>query len=400
MGVFISYSHKDKRWLDRLRVHLKQLEDKGVIDPWDDTRIKTGEKWRDEIKRAIVSAKVAVLLISADFLASDFISKNELPPLLAAEQTRGLIILPVIVSPSRFAQTESLSSFQAINPSLKPLNGITKSKQEELFVKLTLEIEAALTNLSEIPQKDLDLILPRKAKGGLISAIQTSTPYFRITSTSFFKLKKSDYVTVVNGQGAVRSRSGARYNYPGATTVYLTEDIETCFAERLFYYQRECVRGIDFSELTGVLPRFEIEFVLWEVRFNQDIENVVDLGSLEAHDYFEIPPFLNLNPSQDFDMLKRKRAEIQAKGYKGMRVPSSRARNHGNLIVLFDDQSRNVHSIIPYRMLIRLVTKEGKPFDNIHEFLDSNAGEVKILTTTLPSNGEAYKNWKRVEFHS
>src|ERR1044072_399505 len=121
MGVFISYSHKDKRWLDRLRVHLKQLEDKGVIDPWDDTRIKTGKKWRDERKRAIVSAKVAVLLISADFLASDFISKNELPPLLAAEQTRGLIILPVIVSPSRFAKTESLSSFQAINPSLKPI---------------------------------------------------------------------------------------------------------------------------------------------------------------------------------------------------------------------------------------------------------------------------------------
>jgi hypothetical protein len=399
-GVFISYSHKDQRWLDRLKVHLKHLEDRGIIDPWDDSRIKTGEKWRDEIRRAIASAKVAVLLISADFLASDFIAKNELPPLLMAQKTSGLIIIPVLVSPSRFAQTESLSTFQALNPNLRPLSGLSKTKQEELFVKLTLEIEAALVNLSEVSPKHIDHILPKKSKSTLVTFLPAGAPYFRITSSVFYHSDPTDYVNVVNGQGAVMSSRGARYNYPGVRTVYLSEDLETCFAERLFYYQRECVGGIDMSAYTGVLPPFEQEFVLWEVTFKRDIAKVVDLGNLKAHEYFKIPPFLNLNPSQDFDMLKRKRAEIQAKGYEGIRVPSSRAKKHGNLIVLFDDQSKNVDCIIPYRILIRLVTRERKPFADIQEFLDSNAGDVKILNSPTPANGEAYKRWQRVEFNS
>lgn len=142
--VFISYSHKDLSWLQRLQVHLKPLERVGIITRWDDTNIKAGAKWRDEIEHALNRARVAILLISADFLASDFIIKNELPPLLQAAASQGAMILPVIISPCRFEKMESLVQFQAVNSPSKPLTGLNKTKREEIFVKVADAVEASL----------------------------------------------------------------------------------------------------------------------------------------------------------------------------------------------------------------------------------------------------------------
>jgi hypothetical protein len=140
-SVFVSYSHKDARWRDRLQVHLKPLIRNGKIDLWDDTRIRTGDKWRDEIENALDNAKVAILLVSADFLASEFISTNELPPLLKLAKQRGVRIMPVILGPSRFAESE-ISQFQGINSPDSPLSGMKKKDAESVLVALSREIEA------------------------------------------------------------------------------------------------------------------------------------------------------------------------------------------------------------------------------------------------------------------
>ena len=141
--VFISYSHKDKDWLKRLKIHIKPFEKKGIIDLWDDTKIKPGMLWREEIKKALDTTKVAILLVSANFLASDFIIENELPPLLSAAEKEGAVIIPVILRPCAFSESE-LEKFQSINPPSKALSGMSEHEQEEVLVNAAKSIKEAL----------------------------------------------------------------------------------------------------------------------------------------------------------------------------------------------------------------------------------------------------------------
>jgi hypothetical protein len=141
--VFISYSHADAPWLERLQKHLRPLEREGAL-VWDDTRIKAGGQWREEIREALTETKVAILLISADFLASEFITTDELPPLLKTAEEDGATILPVIISPSRFERTESLSRFQAVNDPQKPLVQLRRANRERELDKVARAVEDAL----------------------------------------------------------------------------------------------------------------------------------------------------------------------------------------------------------------------------------------------------------------
>lgn len=144
LNVFVSYSHNDIEYLERLKIHVKPLEKKGVLDFWSDTKIKSGSKWEDSIEVALEKAAVALLLISADFLASDFIVGNELPPLLNKAEEKGLVILPIVVKPCRFKQDENLSRFQCVNNPTIPLSKMLENDREELYVKVVDSIEGIL----------------------------------------------------------------------------------------------------------------------------------------------------------------------------------------------------------------------------------------------------------------
>jgi hypothetical protein len=144
--VFISYSRRDEVWLERLRVHLRPLERAHAhrVEYWCDKNINAGKRWREEIEQALISTKVAVLLMSADFIASDFIASVELPSLLDAAEKEGAVILPLIVNHSSFKDIPSLSQFQAVNDPSKPLAGLDESEREKVLVRLTEAVERCL----------------------------------------------------------------------------------------------------------------------------------------------------------------------------------------------------------------------------------------------------------------
>ena len=110
---------------------------------WDDTKIESGAKWKDKIVNALASAKVAVLLVSPNFLGSDFIAKHELPPLLEAAEKQGLVILWVYVSSCLYDETE-IKNYQAAHDIAKPLNSLTLAEQDNVLAQLCRKIKTAV----------------------------------------------------------------------------------------------------------------------------------------------------------------------------------------------------------------------------------------------------------------
>ena len=113
-----------------------------IFEIWDDERIRDGNNWKEEIKKALIESTAAILLISTDFLVSDFIKNDELKPLLNMAESKGTLILPLILSPCRFLKISSLNKFQAVNnPKDQILTDLNKHEQEVILEKLTDDVE-------------------------------------------------------------------------------------------------------------------------------------------------------------------------------------------------------------------------------------------------------------------
>lgn len=150
--IFISYSHKDREWLDKLQTMLVPLRRNNSIDIWDDSQLKAGDKWKVEIEKVLGRARVALLLVSPYFLASEFISNNELPPLLEAAEKKGLTILWVAISDSLYQETQ-IESYQALNDPSTPLDTLTPAVLSRELVKISKQIKAAASAPIEQEEK-------------------------------------------------------------------------------------------------------------------------------------------------------------------------------------------------------------------------------------------------------
>src|ERR1700730_4105611 len=119
--IFVSYSRKDRKFLNEFEAMFTPAIRDGIVDFWDDSRLLPGDMWKDRIQQALANARVALLLVSSNFLASDFIAKYELPRLLSRAQEGGLFVYWVYVGPCLYQQT-SIANYQAAHDISRPLS--------------------------------------------------------------------------------------------------------------------------------------------------------------------------------------------------------------------------------------------------------------------------------------
>ena len=161
--IFISYSkfdHKSKAFIER---HLGSLRHLGNVELWHDGEIRLGDDWFEEIETKLNSCNVAVLLISTDFLGSDFCMNEEVPTLLEKRRREGMMIAPILVRPCAWKIVPWLAAIQMLpqrDPPTDhdtPLLTLSKLKQEAELTKVVIEIHRFLEEKSKLRE------MPREA---------------------------------------------------------------------------------------------------------------------------------------------------------------------------------------------------------------------------------------------
>ncbi len=141
--IFVSYSHKDETLRDRLSAHLSSLERSGVIIEWHDRRIPPGDEWEEAIDERIETARMILLLISSDFMKSDY-CQSESKRALERRENGEAIVIPVILRPCDWPNTP-FCKLQALPRDRKAVT--TWENEDEAFTNVVEGIRKAIEEL-------------------------------------------------------------------------------------------------------------------------------------------------------------------------------------------------------------------------------------------------------------
>ncbi len=145
LEVFFSYSHRDETLCNELNAHLSALKRQSVIKNWTDRQITAGNDWRDEIEKHLDSADLILLLVSADFLNSDFCYLIETSRALLRHESGDARVIPVIVRPVDW-QGLPISKLQALPKDSKPVT--SWENHDEAWTNVAQGIRKAIEEMA------------------------------------------------------------------------------------------------------------------------------------------------------------------------------------------------------------------------------------------------------------
>jgi RNA polymerase sigma factor (sigma-70 family) len=127
--IFFCYAHEDELLLNKLKAHLRPLQRQGLIDVWHDRDISAGTKWEEEINTHLNEANIILLLVSPDFMDSDYCYGKEMQRASERDQRGEARVIPIILRPVYWQGI--LGKLQALPTNGKPV--ISWAKREMAF---------------------------------------------------------------------------------------------------------------------------------------------------------------------------------------------------------------------------------------------------------------------------
>lgn len=139
-GIFISYAHEDLSWAQLIHKSLSLVASKNGYEIWLDRMINTGEYWENKIYSEIEKSSIAILVLSHDFLNSNFILNKELPRIFAEKERRYLKVFPIMVRSCPYTLHEDLAKFQFFNDPEKPFASLQQWEVDKELTRLSYEL--------------------------------------------------------------------------------------------------------------------------------------------------------------------------------------------------------------------------------------------------------------------
>lgn len=254
--IFISYSRKDIAYKEELVEFLAPMRRQGLINDWHDKNIIPGEKWEDELLEELATTDVVVFLISPSFLNSDYIDRVEIKNALKRQQEGTVSIVPILVRPSFFKDTE-LASFMALPSDAKSVS--EHKSRDKAWLEITEGLKRVILKIKR--NKELPSTFQQKEN-------KTSTQFSNQTNISG------------NGNIVIQGVSGSQINIASRKQTILSEATKLISKAKT----EEAINIIlDYTNKNG-LTAWHNDIILQSSRLNS-LERMVRMGVLSHENY-------------------------------------------------------------------------------------------------------------------
>ena len=162
MRAFISYCHADKKLYERLKTHLKSLEREKLVEPWSDYEILPGSNIDDEIKHKMEESELFLLLISPDFIASDYCFGKELDHAINRHYSGTAKVIPIILEPCNLESISELLKLKALPDEAVPIS--TFNNHNVAFSQVIEGLKLVISDYNKLLDSNATTKIPKDFK--------------------------------------------------------------------------------------------------------------------------------------------------------------------------------------------------------------------------------------------